>query len=365
MQKFTPKPKRLIVTSVRLWRPAVGHMHRPVITTHEARFLYRFDADESSSTYATNYVISAICCLGVVLYLAKRPSAQSPPPPSARVQLSFPPTAALLTHLGLYGVVMFIGGLGHHVWFHRKCPGIEMPAGRNVSCPDGIVVTSSGGPGDSIMSAYLFFFGPAALNVALLAISLSGFTNKCISARAYTVIVIVCQVLGLAAGVAGASTDPDDAFFYLGALLMLNLLLASLCCVIGLCIEGGFVAGRLLIISASLIGVVGMIVQLSFVGVCGPAAYKVNGARDCPFRGDGVVGMNHNAVFHIIDAISKLVFSVALRYLTVAEVPEGGFTGPPTVMQTAVVVHAEPSVGLSSALRQSWQATAAGVERAG
>ena len=103
------------------------------------RLLYRFNADEAPSTYITNYAIAAVCLLGVALHLLLPPTPQPTPVKSASAfkDRRTTPAVLMLVHLTLYGVVMIVGGLGHHVWYHDECPGREMPANVTVPCPDG------------------------------------------------------------------------------------------------------------------------------------------------------------------------------------------------------------------------------------
>ena len=52
---------------------------------------------------------------------------------------------------------------------------------------------------------------------------------------------------------------------------------------------------------------------------CGSDAYfdADKGQDDCPFSGDGITGVNHNAVYHFFEIASKLVLCVALRFMVV------------------------------------------------
>lgn len=271
------------------------------------RQLYRFDADESPWTYNTNYLITIICVLGVALYIVKPPAPQAPPRNAEFGR--FAPATLLAVHLGLYGLVMVIGGLGHHVWIYNQCPGLEMPANVTVPCPVGL-------NNEPVISAYLLFLGPAIFQLVPLCISL------CRGARGgtcgYTLQVYVCQALGLATGIFGCAMG-HDGFIYLGVLLVLSFVLLPICAAVGLCIEPGcLVTGKALVIVASIIGIIGFAVQQGFAPMCGAAAYRVDGVSNCPFGGNGISGINHNAVFHLIDAVSKLVLVLALRFLRVA-----------------------------------------------
>lgn len=279
-----------------------------------ARLLYRFDSDEAPATYWTNYLITAICWIGVAVYLLKRPT-PLPAPASAKAFGRYPPAVLLIIHLSLYGVVMLIGGLGHQVWIHNQCPGREMPANVTIPCPNGL-------NNEPVISTYLFFLGPCQFQLAPLWISLSGFAHTHGYLGSFTQQVYVCQFLGLAIGITGAVLG-HSGFLILGVILVLFFLTLLITVAIGLCVEKGqLVAGKALVLTGSLISLVGMAIQQGFAPVCGAAAYRLDGVSGCPFGGNGITGLNHNAVFHIVDAAAKLVLVVALFFLRIEIKPE-------------------------------------------
>jgi len=276
--------------------------------TH-GRNLYRYDADESPATYVTNYLITAVCWLGIAAFLLLKPKPQQPSPPSAAAFARAPPTMLLLIHLGLYGIVMLIGGLGHQVWKHNKCPGIEMPANVSVPCPDG------GTDNEPAIQSYLFFLGPCEFLLFPISIALSGLAGKCHGA--YLPILVVALVLGLAAGCYGAAMG-HDGFFILGALLALNYLTLTVLSLVGICVDGTLKLGRAIVSSSSLLLLVGFGIQVLYSPSCGSEAYfSAEGIVDCPFNGDGVTGINHNFVYHVFEIISKLMLVVGMRFLVV------------------------------------------------
>jgi len=274
------------------------------------RSLYIYDADQAPWTYATNYVITAICLGGVASYLLMRPKVQ-PAPPQAAAFATFPPATLLMTHLTLYGIVMLIGGLGHQVWYHDQCPGRIMPQNITVSCPDGL-------DNEPVVRSYLTLLGPAEMQLVPLGIALSGLARSSGKLGAYQSQAVVSQVLGLLLGILGAALG-HDGFLVLGVILALCFLVLPILTAIGICREpGSLVKGKVLVIIGSVIGVIGMGIQQIFTGVCGSSAYQKDGASSCPFGGDGVTGINHNAVFHIVDAVSKIILVAALFCLRIA-----------------------------------------------
>lgn len=275
-----------------------------------SRSLYIFDADEAPSTYLTNYLITAICWFGVVSHFLLKPSKRAPPPSFSAYEM-FPPATLLLLHQILFGVVMLIGGLGHQVFKYDKCPGLEMPANITVPCP-------APPNNEPCISAYLLVLGPAEFLIIPVAISVSGLADKC-GATAYKAVVAVSGLLGVAAGIFGYVRG-HDGFLPLGALLVLVYLLLLLFSAVGLCVERGVqVRAKVLTIVACIIILLSMAEQQLISRSCGKDAYLIDGAASCPFGGNGVTGINHNAVYHIGDAIGRLVLIFAIRALAVAK----------------------------------------------
>lgn len=293
------------------------------------RKLYRFDADEAPSTYITNYLIAAICLLGVLLFLIRKPKPY-PAPPNAAFGRFLGPVIPLLIHLGLYGVVMIIGGLGHQVWIHNQCPGVEMPGNVTVPCPDGL-------NNEPVIRTYLFFLGPAIFQLPPLWISLSGFARPSGPLGSYTTQVAGSNVLGLALGIVGAVLG-HSGFIVLGVLLVVFFVVLPIATGVGLRADAGhLVTGKVLVIVGSVISLVGFGVQQGFGSMCGAAAYREDGVSDCPFGGNGITGVNHNAVFHIIDALSKCVLVAATRFLVISDGPTERVVKPgATVVQENV-----------------------------
>lgn len=282
------------------------------------RSLYDFDADRAPSTYITNYLITAVCVIGLIIHRVFPPAPRAVPP-SASAYARVPPTLLIEVHLWLFSIVMLLGGLGHQVWYHNRCPGTVMPANVTVPCP-------AGTDNEPVISAYLFFLGPSELQLLPMAVALSGLAGKC--AGAYVPIVGVSQLLGLGLGVLGAVLG-HGGFLILGATLLLLYLAVAVMSAIGLCVEPGhLVAGRVLLIVGGLLAVVGGVVQVLLTGACGSTAYMADGAAGCPFGGDGVTGLNHNFVYHVFEIASKLALVAALRFLVVTEDAKGGTSAP-------------------------------------
>ena len=262
---------------------------------HSGRALYRFDADEAPSTYITNYVVTVICVVGVIAHYAKPPAGGSSPV-----------TLLLIIHLALYAIVYLLGGLGHQVWKHNRCPGIEMPANTTIACPPG------GLDNEPVISTYLFFLGPCELQLLPMAVALSGLAGKC-TFTLKSPFVLVANVVGLAFGILGCALG-HGGFIILGALMLLLYLLLAIACAVGCCTVG-MGAGRGLVAAGALLVVIGCAIQFLLGGACGSAAYLADGAASCPFGGDGVSGINHNFVYHVFEILSKLCLVAALRFL--------------------------------------------------
>merc|ERR1712167_199795 len=96
---------------------------------------------------------------------------------------------------------------------------------------------------------------------------------------------------------------------------------------VGFCTEGGLLAGRSLVLAGSLLVVIGGLIQFLFTDACGSASYAEDGASSCPFGGDGVIGVNHNFVYHIFEIVSKLCLVAALRFLDGAGATSKGPAG--------------------------------------
>ena len=270
----------------------------------QGRALYRYDADESPSTYITNYLVTAICVAAIVIHIAKPPTPQ--PATKAAVAYSrMPPSVVMAVHLGLFGVVFLIGGLGHHVWKHDKCPGVEMPSNTTVACP-------SGRDNEPVIRTYLFFLGPCVAQLVPLGAALSGLADR--FSGAYMPIAIVSNVIGLALGILCAVVG-HPGFFILGGLMLFLYLLLSIAAAVGLCAAEGSKSAKLLVSSGSLCVVVGGVIQFVFTSSCGASAYAVDGASGCPFGGDGVNGVNHNFVYHVFEILSKIALAVSMRHL--------------------------------------------------
>lgn len=272
------------------------------------RLLYRFDADEAPSTYITNYIITAVCVAGLVFFRLKPPTPQAAAPSSAAVARASP-TLLLEVHLWIFALIMLIGGLGHHVWYHNRCPGIEMPANVTVPCPEG------GTNNAPVIATYLAFLGPSEFQLLPLAVAVSGLADRC--AGVYLPLVVVAQLIGLCLGAVGAVLN-HNGFLILGATLLVLYLAVAIACIVGLCVEKGhLVTGRILLMIGSLLAVVGGVLQVLFTPGCGSEAYLKDGAADCPFGGNGISGVNHNFVYHIFEILSKLALVAAMRFLVV------------------------------------------------
>merc|ERR1719399_2534049 len=109
----------------------------------------------------------------------------------------------------------------------------------------------------------------------------------------------------------------------IGALALLNYLILLISSAIGLATEGGLKAARRCAICAGVFVIVGFLIQFLMRGTCGLAAYDKNGAVDCPFGGNGMTGFNHNALYHILEILSKICLVAMARFLVLAEAEEG------------------------------------------
>jgi len=281
------------------------------------RALYRFNADEAPSTYITNYIVAVVALAGVVAHFVLRPKPAKSPPASASKWGSMTPNLFLLLHLTFYGVTYIIAGLGHHIWFHDTCPGLQMPENVTVPCPDGE-------NNDPVIRAYLVTLGLGAWQLLPLIVAISGLAGAC-DGKCYRLVVMLSQFLALASG---AYAGTQKAFFATGAQLAALYVLLAVGAACGLCVEcGKLVASKVMLVLASIAVLIGFAIQVVLTPLCDSNAYREDGAASCPFPGDGVTGVNHNAVYHIFEIISKVLLVLASRYMYVT----GSVVMPPTV----------------------------------
>ena len=267
-------------------------------TMAHGRLLYVFGADMSPATYITNYLVTAICFCGIAWHLAQKPRARIATGSAAWGR--FVPSNFLLVHLGLYGITYLIAGIQHQVGFYEDCPGLQMPQNVTVPCP------ASGANADGFIRAYLLFLGFAAFQLMPVAIALGGFAT----ANSLRMIVIVCELASLGLAVVGVAAS---AFTVVGAVMAINNLFLAVMCAIGRCRSSELASAKAFGLAGGLLLVLGAVVQFGFTGACGSAAYRRDGAEGCPFGGDGVAGINHNFVYHVLEILSKICLVLAAR----------------------------------------------------
>jgi len=127
--------------------------------------------------------------------------------------------------------------------------------------------------------------------------------------------VVGSEVLALGLAIVGVAAA---AFTVVGLVMTLMNLLLAVMCAIGRCRSTELSSGKMLTLVGALLLVVGALCQFGLASVCGSAAYRRDGAADCPFGGDGVTGINHNFVYHVFEILSKVALVLASRHLVTA-----------------------------------------------
>ena len=297
------------------------------------RQLYHYGTDESVPTYATNYVIVGVVVLGLVCHLFVSP-------PKAAIKVAVPSTPfgrrftlhnILWFYLITFAVAYVFAGIVHQSFYFLECPGTELLVNRTngstyslkIACPEGKQAVSRG-----LWGLTMFFLVINVYQMVLLVPMTAGCMEK-MSRSTQKIFFFVVQafilVLAIAAGALYSYGWAIAGYSYI-----LFSIITTVAAFIGarstMCggtrVETKTVASTFqnnhaydMIFVSFLLSFIGLMVQLFGGSGCSGPDYT-SGAiyrGSCSFPFDGRTGFNHNALYHILEIVSKIVLVLASR----------------------------------------------------
>ena len=297
------------------------------------RQLYHYGTDESVPTYATNYVIVGVVVLGLVCHLFVSP-------PKAAIKVAVPSTPfgrrftlhnVLWFHLIMFAASYLFAGIVHQSFYFMDCPGTELMVNETngstytveIACPEGKQAVSRG-----LWGVTMFLQLIAVYQMVLLVPMTAGCMER-MSGSTQKIFFFAVQALTLVLAIAAGALH-SQGWFIVGISSIVFSFITTVAAFIGarstMCggkrVETKTVASTFqnnhaydMIFVSFLLSFIGLMVQLFGGSGCSGPDYT-SGAiyrGSCSFPFDGRTGFNHNALYHILEIVSKIVLVLASR----------------------------------------------------
>mmetsp|Transcript_4920 Transcript_4920/g.6018 ORF Transcript_4920/g.6018 Transcript_4920/m.6018 type:complete len:313 (+) Transcript_4920:160-1098(+) len=292
-----------------------------LIHLYQKRQLYIHGQDQSEGTWSTNYVLTALLLIGLAVVAYKVKSKGSLLGSGEGLINRLTAFHFLSAHLKFTALSYFFAGLDHHLFPYADCPGKRVVAEESnstnivfeeVACP-------SNAAAHDIVWPIAMFFGALApfMLIPVIYIMLGKEQN-------WSTIKKVSLVTGLLAGILAAALPFAVGFYVVGGcqtIAALALLFTAIYAVIK--VEASLT--NKIYIASAFLTFIGIAIQTALGGACGQGAYErgelsgIEGIENnCPFPDyDGVTGLNHNFVYHILETIAKVILLVPAYHLGV------------------------------------------------